>query len=111
MIKQLLAYDGVLAVALFRDDGAPVEAYSLQDDDDMLQRLIKFAHDYKRLMQGNADQLSMFTGTSGWTPPGGWSVHGPQFSVCCIANLVAVVNNGQASINEVMQGLRELSNW
>jgi len=63
MIKQLLAVDGVMAICHFRDDGALVEGYGMPDD--MLAGFAKFAHDYKRLVLGNADQLSMFTRAAG----------------------------------------------
>ena len=60
MIKNLLAEDGVMAICQFRDDGALVEGYGVIDDA-MLPKLAKFAYDYKRMTQGNADQLAMFT--------------------------------------------------
>lgn len=106
MMKRLLAVDGVMVVCQFRDDGALVEGYGMGDDA-MLVKLAKFAHDYKRMVQGNADQLAMFTQMAGWTPPGGWVVHGPQTSVCSVANLVCVIDNRQASLNEVMNQLRD----
>ena len=110
MIKQLLALDGVMAVCKFRDDGALVEGYGAGSGE-MLQSLAKFAHDYKRMVQGNTDQLSMFTQMNGWTPPGGWIVRGPAFSVCSIANLVCVVDLREISLNTVMQQLTEASTW
>ncbi|WP_256857638.1 DUF2173 family protein [Solemya velum gill symbiont] len=70
MIKRLLASDGVLAVCSFRDDGAHLEGYGFMPDE-MLRALTGFAHEYKRIVQGNQDQLSMFTQMRGWTPPGG----------------------------------------
>ena len=110
MIKQLLAVDGVMAVARFRDDGAFVEGYGLLPEQE-LEALAHFAHDYKRLVQGNADQLSMFTGIKGWTPPGGWIVRGVQMSVCSVANLVCTVENADANLTEVMETLTEASHY
>ena len=110
MIKRLLALDGVMVVCHFRDDGALVEGYGMLDDQQMLG-LAKFGHDYKRLVQGNADQLSMFTQMSGWTPPQGWIVKGPQTSVCSFANLVCVVNNNEAAINDVLNEMKEAAHW
>ena len=64
VIKQL-AVDGVMAVSRFRDDGAFVEGYRRLPEAE-LAALAHFAHDrHKRIVQGNADQLSMFTGISG----------------------------------------------
>jgi len=110
MIKHLLALDGVLAICHFRDDGALVEGYGILDDD-MMERLAKFAHDYKRMVQGNTDQFSMFTGMPGWTPPGGWVVRGDKTTVCSVSNLVCFIDNGEASLNQVMKELTEASRY
>ena len=109
MIKRLMALDGVMAVCHFRDDGMLVEGYGMPDQA-MLAGLAKFAHDYKRLVQGNADQLAMFTQVNGWTPPGGWIVRGPDMAVCSVGNVVCVVDNS-CSLNELMQDLKEASRW
>ena len=110
MIKRLLALDGVMVVCRFRDDGEFIEGYGLLDDQQM-RGLAKFAHDYKRMVQGNADQLSMFTQMAGWTPPGGWMVSGPEMSVCSVGNLVCVIDNKESSANEVMAQLHDASRW
>jgi len=110
MLKQLLAEDGVMAICQFRDDGALVEGYGMLDDS-MLPMLAKFAHDYKRMVQGNADQLAMFTQMSGWTPPGGWLVRGSIWSVCGVSNLVCVIDLRETGLNNIMQALHEASNW
>jgi roadblock/LC7 domain-containing protein len=110
VIKQLLAVDGVTAVCQFRDDGAFVEGYGLMAPEE-LEALAHFAHDYKRIVQGNADQLSMFTGMTGWTPPGGWIVRGAKLSVCSVANVVCTVENADTNLSEVMDTLIETSHY
>lgn len=110
MLKQLMLLDGVMAICLFRDDGQLVEGYGFGNEV-LLSNLCKFAHDYKRLVQGNADQLAMFTQMSGWTPPGGWVVRGKLWSVCSIANLVCVVDMRESSLNPVMAALKEAASW
>ena len=110
MIKQLMALDGVTVVCHFRDDGALVEGYGMLGED-MMERLAKFAHDYKRMVQGNTDQFSMFTQTPGWTPPGGWVVRGDKATVCSVGNLVCFIDNEAASLNEVMRELTEASHY
>ncbi len=109
MIKRLLAIDGVVAVCSFRDDGMLVEGYGMKDD--MMAGFARFAHSYKRLVQGNADQLSMFTQMSGWTPPAGWMVEGEGMAVASIGNVACLVDLGEASRNEVMKELEEASHW
>ena len=103
MIKKMLALDGVLVICHFRDDGAFVEGYGVLGEE-MMQRLAKFAHDYKRMVQGNTDQFSMFTQLPGWAPPGGWIVRGER-------NLVCFIDNQEASINEVMRELVDVSHY
>ena len=110
MIKRLLALDGVSVVCHFRDDGALVEGYGILGEE-MMERLARFAHDYKRMVQGNTDQFSMFTQLPGWTPPGGWIVRGTMASVCSFGNLVCFVDNSEASLNEVMKQLAEVSHY
>lgn len=110
MIKRLLAIDGVQVICLFRDDGSLVDGYGVLDNDGM-QRLAHFALEYKRMVQANADQLSMFTQTRGWTPPRGWIVRGVGASVCSVGNLVCLVDNREASLNEVMNELREAASY
>ena len=110
MIKQMLAVDGVRAVCRFRDDGAYLEGYGLLPENELV-KLAHFAHEYKRIVQGNADQLSMFTGIVGWTPPGGWMVHGSIVSVCSVANLVCTVKNSEGNLSEVMEHLIEASHY
>jgi len=110
MIRQILALDGVMAICQFRDDGLLVESYGLLSDSWMVQ-LARFACDYRRMLQGNADQLSMFTQIGGWTPPRGWMVHGREKSVCGAGNLVCVVDNAEASLNQVYAELMEASRY
>ena len=110
MIKRLLALDGVNVICHFRDDGSLVEGYGLISPDDMW-RLAQFAHDYRRMIQGNADQLAMFTGMRGWTPPRGWIARGVNQSVCGVANLVCIVDSVDAPLNEILLELQEISRW
>lgn len=108
MIKKLLALDGVLAICQFRDDGEFIEGYGFMPDD-QLMALSTFARDYKRIVQGNADQLSMFTQLNGWTPPGGWIVRGQMMTVVSAGNLVCVVQNDEENLSEIVHELAELS--
>ena len=110
MIKQLLAVDGVMAVCHFRDDGEFVEGYGLVPDGQLVS-LAHFAHEYKRIVQGNADQLSMFIGIKGWTPPGGWIVRGNGKTVCSVANLVCIMEEEEGNLNEVMGELNRLAHY
>lgn len=110
MIKRLLALDGVDVVCHFRDDGTLIEGYGLMNRENMVN-LARFAHDYRRMVQGNADQLSMFTGMSGWTPPSGWVMRSDKRSLCGVANIVCVVNNDEGALNDILFELQEVARW
>ena len=110
MIRGILALDGVLAVCQFRENGTLVEGYGLLPDAEMV-RLARFACDYRRMLQGNADQLSMFTQIRGWTPPRGWIVHGTGKSVCGAGSLVCVFDNAETSLDQVYTELLEVSSY
>lgn len=106
ILKRLLLLDGVTAVCHFRDNGDFVEGYGLLGEQEMVN-LAKFAHDYKRIVQANADQLSMFTQVRGWTPPRGWIVRGPKMTVCSVGNLVCLAETTLDSVNEIMTEMAE----
>lgn len=110
MIKRLLAVDGVVAVVLFRDNGDYLEGYGMIGEEQM-RGLGSFAHDYKRLVQSSADQLSMFTQISAWTPPQGWIVRAPEYTVCSVGNLVCLAQNNETDLSEVMEELTELAHY
>jgi roadblock/LC7 domain-containing protein len=61
--------------------------------------------DYRRMIQGNADQVAMFAGMRGWI------VRGAAQSVCGIGNLVCMVDNAGAPLNEILLELHEVSYW
>lgn len=110
MIKRLLALDGVVAVSQFRDDGSFVEGYGLLPERE-IEALAHFAHDYKRIVQGNVDQFSMFTRVNGWTPPRGWVVRGSTLSVCSVGNLVSIVDNREGDVNQILAELGEAASY
>lgn len=105
MLKQLLNLDGVETVAHFREEtGEPWQTHGILTDEDAT-RLSRLALDFKRMTQGHADQLALFVNEPGWTPANGWIVHGDSRSVCGVSSMVAVVNNVEANLTEVMQAL------
>lgn len=110
MLKRLLALDGVHAVAKFREDGEFVEGYGILDESSM-RSLCKFALGYKRITQGNTDQLSMFTQMRGWTPPKGWVVRGQNMSVCSIGNIVCFMSSHDGSLSEVLREVEDLASY
>lgn len=111
MIKRLLALDGVEIVCRMRDDGSLLEGYGRCEPAQM-QRLVRFAHDFRRLLQSQADQLSMFSAMRGWTPPRGWIVRGPERATCGVANVVCVLKLAeQPHWDELLVEMEEVSRW
>ncbi|HAN55887.1 MAG TPA: hypothetical protein DCQ77_06735 [Betaproteobacteria bacterium] len=107
-LKKILVMDGVLAVCQFQDDGSIQQGEGMMPTD-MLQRLAQFAQWYRRMVSGNTDLFSLFSQMRGWTPSKGWIVHGKDITVCSVSNLVALVDNAEASVNQVMRALEEAS--
>jgi roadblock/LC7 domain-containing protein len=103
-----LVLDGVIAVCQFQDDGTLVNASGLIPDNTM-RNLAKFALWYRRMISGNTDVFSLFSQMNGWAPSRGWIVRGDELTVCSVANIVAMIENNHASINEVMQALEDTS--
>ena len=59
-------------------------------------------------------QLAMFEQSCpdcGGSPPQGWIVRGPAFTVCSMANLVCTVENADGDLSEVMGSLVEASRY
>lgn len=108
MLKRLLVLDGVIAVCQFQDDGTVINAAGLLPDDTM-RKLAKFALWYRRMIAGNTDVFSLFSQMNGWAPSRGWIVRGNEKTVCCVANIVAMLENDSASVNEIMRALEEAS--
>ena len=107
-LRKILVLDGVIAVCRFQDDGTIQEGEGTMPPE-MLQRLAQFAQWYRRMVSGNTDLFSLFSQMRGWTPAKGWVVHGGNITVCNMANLVAIIDNTEASLNQVMQALEEAS--
>lgn len=105
-LKKLLVLDGVVAACRFQDDGSIMDAAGMLPAE-MMERLAKFAQWYRRMVSGNTDLFSLFSQMRGWAPSQGWIVQGAQISVCSVANLVCMVQNGQGSLNEIMAALAD----
>jgi roadblock/LC7 domain-containing protein len=108
MLKRLLVLDGVVAVCRFQDDGTIVESVGMIPQE-MMDKLGRFALWYRRMISSNTDVFSLFSQMNGWAPSRGWVVRGEKMSVCSVTNLVAMVENQSASLNEIMRALEDAS--
>jgi roadblock/LC7 domain-containing protein len=110
MIERLLTLGGVSAVCSFRDDGVLLEGHGSLSEETMA-KLARFAHGYTRMVQGNTDQFSLFTGIRSITPPERWVVRGERMTLCGAGNLVCAVRTENASLNQVLGQLDKVSGW
>lgn len=106
MLKRLLVLDGVIAVCRFQDDGTIIDAAGLLPEATLLH-MTHFAQWYQRMVSSNTDLFSLFSQMGGWTPARGWVVRGTGMTVCGVANLVCMIENKEASINEIISALDE----
>lgn len=105
-LRKILVLDGVTAVCRFRDDGVIMEAEGMLSPE-LMERLAKFAHWYRRMVSGNTDLLSLFSQMRGWSPSQGWIVQGVATTVCSVGNMVCLFENAEGALNEIMLALRE----
>ncbi|MBK8183007.1 MAG: DUF2173 family protein [Candidatus Competibacteraceae bacterium] len=54
-----------------------------------------------------ASMLEALEPLSGLPPPRGWLVHGPDYSVCVIANVFCLIDNSKGSINDLVGFMRQ----
>lgn len=106
MLKRLLVLDGIVAVCRVQDDGEIIDSAGLISNE-MMTQLAHFALWYRRMISGNSDVFSLFSQMNGWTPARGWIVKGAQMSVMSVANVVAMVENQEASFNPIFAALEE----
>ncbi len=51
--------------------------------------------------------LEVFQPRSGCSPPRGWVVHGPDYTVCVMANVFCMLDNARGSINDIVGFMRQ----
>lgn len=110
MIGQLLDVKGVQAVALYKDNVTAdvMEAHGAFPAGEM-ERLCRFAYDYKRMVQGRVDQMAMFSRPMEWTPVNAWVVHGEERSVCGCGGIVCLFDSNETSLNQLLGRIQDIS--
>lgn len=113
MLKSMLEIPGVIALVQYKDGPTAdlMEAHGSLEGADF-KHLARFASDHKRMTQGMIDVFALFSPSSlsiDWTPIGGWVVRGKSRSVCGWAGLVCLIDNEQASLNQVLKQLSEVA--
>ncbi len=105
-ITQLLAQPGVIAAGeyAYRGDRFSYRG-DLTEEHARMASIMCRATTMGINMEGR--MLEAFHPNSGLQPPRGWMVHGPDYTVCVIANVFCLLDNAKASINDVVGFMRQ----
>jgi len=81
-------------------------SYKGQINDDMARMAAIMCRSTTVSEHMQVGMLEAFCPGCGSTPPLGWIVRGPGFTVCNIANVFCFIQNDEASLNDVMALMR-----
>lgn len=105
-ITQLLAKPGVIAAGeyAYRGDRFSYKG-ALTEEHARMASIMCRATTMGVNMEGQ--MLEAFHSQNGLRPPRGWMVHGPDYTVCVIANVFCLLDNARASINDIVEFMRQ----
>ena len=106
LIDELAIIPGVIAAGEYSYRG---DRFSCQGqlDDDKARMASIMCRATTMAVHMQADMLKSLNADCGCAPARGWIVKGEQFSVCVIANVFCFLDNAAASLNEIMDYMRE----
>lgn len=106
IVTDLLAKPGVIAAGeyAYRGDRFSYRG-ALSEDHARMASIMCRATTMSVNME--ASMLESLEPLNGFMPPRGWLVHGPNYSVCVIANVFCLLDNSKGSINEVVGFMRK----
>ena len=101
VITHLLAQPGVIAAGeyAYRGDRFSYRG-ALSEEHARMASIMCRATTMGANMEGR--MLEAFQPRNGLQPPRGWMVHGPDYTVCVIANVFCLLDNAKASINDIV---------
>lgn len=105
LLLELSGEPGVIAVGeySYRGDRFSVKG-QIPDEMARMASIMCRATSMSEHMQ--AGILESFCPDCGISPPKGWIVRGPMFTVCNIANVFCFLDNNTASINDIVAKMR-----
>lgn len=106
IVSELVAIPGVIAAGeySYRGDRFTFEG---QLDNEKARMASIMCRATTMAVHMQADMMKSLGSDCGCAPARGWNVHGEHFSVCVIANVFCFIDNKGASLNQVMQLMRE----
>ncbi len=107
IVTDLLAKPGVIAAGeyAYRGDRFSYRG-ALSEDHARMASIMCRATTMSVNMGGS--MLESFQPRSGLHPPRGWMVHGPDYTVCVIANVFCLLDNSKGSINDLVGFMRQV---
>ncbi|MDH5179626.1 MAG: DUF2173 family protein [Gammaproteobacteria bacterium] len=106
IISELALMPGVIAAGEYSYRGDRF-SYEGQLNEEMARMASIMCRATTMAVHMQTDMMKSLSADCGCAPARGWMVQGQQFSVCVIANYFCFLDNTAASINEVMQIMRD----
>jgi len=106
IVTDLLAKPGVIAAGeyAYRGDRFSYRG-ALSEEHALMASIMCRATTMGANMEGR--MLEAFQPRSGLSPPRGWVVHGPDYTVCVMANVFCMLDNTTGSINGTISFMRQ----
>lgn len=106
LLAELLNQPGVIAAGEYSYRGDRF-SYKGEINDDMARMAAIMCRATSMSEHMQVGMLEQFCPECGGSPPKGWIVRGPMFTVCNVANVFAFLNNQAASLNSIMALLQK----
>ena len=106
IVTELLAKPGVVAAGeyAYRGDRFSYRG-ALSEEHARMASIMCRATTMSVNMEGS--MLENLQPGSRFSPPRGWTVHGPDYTVCVIANVFCLLDNSKGSINDLIGYMRQ----
>lgn len=101
LLAELLNQPGVIAAGEYSYRGDRF-SYKGEINDEMARMAAIMCRATSMSEHMQVGMLEQFCPECGGSPPKGWIVRGPMFTVCNVANVFAFLHNQAASLNGVM---------
>lgn len=105
IVTELLAKPGVIAAGEYTYK-AELNTYSGDLSDEQALMLSIMGHATTKGTTMQADMLAEIDPDSGLLPVRGWLVRGDRYTLCVVANVFCLLDNGKSSINGILRLMR-----
>ncbi len=106
IVSELLAKPGVIAAGEYTYK-AELNTYSGDLSEEQARMLSIMGHATTKGATMQADILGDIDPNSGLLPVRGWLVRGERYTLCVVANVYCLLENGKSSINSILSLMRK----